>query len=807
MNRFVCIHAHFYQPPRENPWLEAIEVQESAYPYHDWNERITAECYAPNAAARILDGDGRITSIVNTYSAISFNFGPTLLSYLAEERPEIIEALRAADARSQERFSGHGSALAQAYNHMILPLANPRDKFTQVLWGIRDFERYFGRKPEGMWLAETAVDVETLEVMAELGVRFTILAPHQAHRVRAIGGGDWQDVTGARIDPSRAYRQCLPSGRSIDLFFYDGPISQAVAFEKLLTRGEQLANRLAGVFSNERSSPQLVHIATDGETYGHHHRYGEMALAYALEYLEKNDLAELTVYGEHLENFPPEYEVEIYENTSWSCAHGVERWRSNCGCNSGGRPGWNQAWRAPLREALDWLRDAMAPEFERLAGEYLKDPWMARNAYIDVIHDRRPEVVDAFLDREARRPLGREERTQVLQLLELQRHAMLMYTSCGWFFDDLAGLETVQVIEYAGRVLQLAEFLFDTPVADEFLQRLARARSNVFEKGSGQDIYEAYVLPARVDFHKVTAHFAINSLFQSYPDEGRIYCYDMRVEEYKTAEAGKATLVVGRVCVTSLITRRSGTMSFGVLHLGDHNVNAGVRRFRNEADFDAVFARGKEALDRGDFPELIRHLDKEFGSSTYSLKSLFRDEQKRVLDSILGSTLAEVEAEYQHIYESRLPLIRFLSDLGNPLPRGLKIAAEYVNNSKLRAAIEQDPPEEETIKALLEEARRENLRLDAPGIEFAFRTTLERIVDEVGANPSDLEAISKLRNAVSLRDLFPFDVDLWQVQNVFYQQVRSQLTAFRRRAAAGDSSSNEWVQAVEALGEKLTVSV
>ena len=297
MDRYICIHGHFYQPPRENPWLEAIELQDSAYPYHDWNERITAECYAPNAVSRILDAENRITRLVNNYAKISFNFGPTLLGWLAATAPEVYQAVLAADRQSRETFSGHGSAIAQPYNHVILPLANHRDRYTQIYWGIRDFEHHFGRAPEGMWLPETAVDLESLEILAELGMRFTILAPHQASRVRSIGSRTWDSVAGGQIDPTRAYEQRLPSGRTLAIFFYDGPVSRAVAFEGLLSRGESFADRLNSAFSEERDWPQLVHIATDGESYGHHHRFGEMALSYALNCIEANQLARLTNYG------------------------------------------------------------------------------------------------------------------------------------------------------------------------------------------------------------------------------------------------------------------------------------------------------------------------------------------------------------------------------------------------------------------------------------------------------------------------------------------------------------------------------
>ncbi|HYB52510.1 MAG TPA: DUF3536 domain-containing protein, partial [Thermoanaerobaculia bacterium] len=477
MTRYVCVHGHFYQPPRESPWLEAIEVQDSAYPYHDWNERVTAECYAPNAHSRILDDRERIASIVNNYARISFDFGPTLLSWLEQKSPDVYAAVLTADRESRDRFSGHGSALALPYNHMILPLANRRDRRTQVLWGIHDFTRRFGRAPEGMWLPETAVDVETLDALAELGIRFTILAPHQALRARPLGGR-WSDVAGGKIDTTVPYRVSLSSGRALDVFFYDEGISRDVAFGGLLHSGQRFAARLKAAFPAEGDGPRLVHLASDGETYGHHHPHGDMALAFALASIEAGEDVALTNYAEFLEKRPPEDEVEIREFTSWSCAHGVERWRAGCGCATGTHPGWSQAWRGPLREALNGLRDAVTVPFEEKGRDLLRDPWAARDEYAAVVLDRSPGNVERFLQAQAARPLEPEERVAARKLLELQRHAMLMFTSCGWFFDDVSGIEAVQVLQYAGRVVQLAEDLFGGSFEGPFLDALARARSN-----------------------------------------------------------------------------------------------------------------------------------------------------------------------------------------------------------------------------------------------------------------------------------------------------------------------------------------
>jgi alpha-amylase/alpha-mannosidase (GH57 family) len=517
MARRLCVHGHFYQPPREDPWSGRIEPQPSAHPYRDWNARINAECYGPNAFARILDGDGRVAHIVNNYARMSFDFGPTLLAWLQAEAPEVYAAVIAADHESRQRYSGHGSALAQAYNHVILPLASRRDKQTQIVWGLRDFEQRFGRPAAGMWLPETAVDLESLDLLAAHGVRFTILEPHQARRVRPLPSGGhaslgsalapgsseglpgWRDVGGGTIVTSRPYIVMLPSGRRLAAFFYDGPIARAVAFEGLLSNGDGFAGRLlAGAPQDpqDAGADSLIHVAADGETYGHHHRHGEMALSYALHQIEANGWATLTNYAEYLASHPPAEEVEIVENTSWSCVHGVDRWREDCGCRIGGQPGWNQAWRAPLRQALDELRDELGPLYEQAAGEIFDSPWHARDDSITTVLDPSPASVDGFFARHARGavPTG-ERRALGLRLLEMQRHAMFMYTSCGWFFDDLAGLESLQVMRYAGRAAQIADELFGSQCERALLRRLAWARSNDPSAGTGRDLYEARVRP------------------------------------------------------------------------------------------------------------------------------------------------------------------------------------------------------------------------------------------------------------------------------------------------------------------------
>jgi alpha-amylase/alpha-mannosidase (GH57 family) len=800
---YVCIHNHFYQPPRENPWLEAIEQQDSAYPYHDWNERVTAECYAPNSASRILDSENCIVDIVNNYSSISFNFGPTLLSWLETFAPQVYQAILTADRESRKRFSGHGSAISQAYNHMIMPLANSRDKRTQVIWGIRDFERRFGRKPEGMWLPETAVDLETLEILAESKIKFTILAPRQARRVRKIGGRTWRDVADERIDPTMVYRLRLPSRHAINLFFYDGPISRAVAFEGLLNNGERFAQRLLDGFAESRSWPELVHIATDGETYGHHHKMGEMALTYALEHIRSHQLADITNYGEYLERHPPTHEVEIIEDTSWSCVHGVERWRGNCGCN-GGHAGWSQEWRGPLRDALNWLRDTLAPRFEEKAREFLKDPWAARNDYIGLVLDRRAETVAAFFRRHAARELNPSQQVDTLKLLEMQRHLMLMYTSCGWFFDEVSGIETVQVIQYACRAVQLAQEVLGDGVEDDFLQALAKARSNIPEQQDGAAIYRKFASQAAVNLEKLAAHYAISSLFKAYPDRARIYCYSVDRADHRSLEAGHLRLGFGRATFTSEITGESAQLVFAALHFGDHNLICGIRVFRDEEAYQKLVHDITSAFSTADIPEVLRVMDRELGSA-YSLRSLFRDDRRAILKQILAPSLEEAEAAYSQIYEHHVPLAHFLRDLGVPLPKAIRTAAEFALNSHLRRTFADEDMSPEEVRKLLAEANLGGIALDSTTLEYTLRLTIERCFDRLAREPRDPALVARLGALVEMARSMPFEVFLWTAQNVWSHVYRSVFEEFSRREQEGDEQARSWVRDFQSLGDKLRV--
>ena len=819
--RYICVHGHFYQPPRENPWLETVELQDSAAPYHDWNERITSECYAPNGASRIVDQHRQIIRIVNNYARMSFNFGPTLLSWLEDFAPRIYRMIQDADQVSAVRYSNHGSALAQVYNHIIMPLASERDARTQIRWGIADFAHRFGRQPEGMWLAETAVSRSVLDLLAQEQIKFTILAPHQAARIRPLltnnrqptTDNPWHDTPNATVDPTHPYIVKLDEGRSIAVFFYDGPASRAIAFEGLLNDGETFARRITSTFNPKNPEPQLAHVATDGESYGHHHKHGEMALSYALHWIEENKLAQLTNYGEFLEKFPPQWEAEVVESSSWSCSHGVERWRSDCGCN-GGKPGWNQRWRAPLREALDLLRDRTAPLAEALAAPLLKDLWAARDAYIHVILDRSSDNLDRFFHAHATRELTPAERITVFEILELQRHAQLMYTSCGWFFDDISGIETVQIIAYAGRVLQLARKLFSDPplfgdsaatLEADFLEILARAQSNAPDVADGAEVYHRFVNTASLDLESVGAHYAISSMFRSYPDSGQIFCFDVHRQSYDVMTSGRGRFAIGRASLRSRITEETEDICFAVLHLGDQNLSAAVKRFKPEdaATWETFTDDARTSIRRANLPELIRLIDAYFDSSLYSLASLFADEQHRILQSILNQTLTQVENALMRIYEEHATLLDFLCEANVPTPPALAVTAGFAINASLRRALDNDTFDSAEITRLLRRAEIDHVTLDNDLLSFTSDRRMKRAMVRLEASaelpaPQNLTALNEtLAIAESLRTL-PMEINLWQAQNIWNDLLRRSDATYWSR---------EWREGFRKVGLALNISV
>jgi hypothetical protein len=803
-DKWICVHGHFYQPPRENPWLEAIEPQGSAHPYRDWNERITAECYRPNASARVVDYSNKIIGIVDNYQRMSFNVGPTLMSWLEEHARDVHDALVEADRASMERFGGHGSAMAQAYNHMIMPLASARDRTTQVRWGIADFVRRFGRRPEGMWLPECAVDTPTLETLAAEGIAFTVLAPSQARAWRPPDGG-WRTTP---IDPGRAYRCALPSGRPMDLFFYDGSVAQAVAFERLLVDGHQIISRMAGRGGVEGGGPTLCHIATDGETYGHHHRYGDMALAWALRQVEAGwNGARLTNYGEFRTRVPATWEVQIVEDSSWSCVHGISRWRDDCGCNSGGHPGWNQRWRRPLRDALDWLREQAGAALDGVGELLFKDPWAARDAYIDVLLERTPGARDRFLAEHAAHPLDPDERVRALSLMEMARHAMLMFTSCGWFFDELSGIETVQCMQYAARVAELVEEVGGEPVEPALIDRIAIARSNIPDEGDGRKVWAQRVVPARIDPAKVCGDVAVHTLVE--PERSPsvrgidVYGYYVDFMDRIERRSGRARLVAGTVRVRSRLTEATTVMCFAGLHLGEHHITGGVRPPPAEQQWHAIVDELSGAFQTADVFAAQRAIDRHFPGAQLSLSALLPGRRERLLEGLLREAISEADNALGEIYDQQAPLIRWLVSRHLPVPEVLHTTAEATLRRRVLHNLRASEPSFQQLREHMAEAALVRVSLDTPEIALAASEGLRHLIDRVAGPDGDLDpvALDTIARAAEVAARMKSSVDLWFAQNATFRLVQ-RLPELRARGDAARPT----IIALERLANALTIA-
>ncbi len=762
MERYLCIHGHFYQPPRENPWLDEIEIQETARPHKNWNERISAECYRANAFARILNPQKQIVDIVNNYSKISFNFGPTLLSWLEKYDKETYKALLEADKKSQQLFGGHGSAIAQVYNHIILPLANDNDKETQIIWGIADFEKRFKRKPEGMWLAETAVDTATLELLAKHGIKFTILAPSQCARTRKIGTQNWQEENNAKVDPKKPYLCNLPSGKKIALFFYDGPISQGIAFGDTLKSGERFAARLLSAFDT-RQEAQLVHIATDGETYGHHQKFADMALAYCLNYIERNNLANLTVYGQYLEMFPPTFEAQIRENTSWSCMHGVERWRANCGCNSGGHGSWQQLWRAPLRKALDFIRDKMLVTFDTLGQEYFKDRYAARNAYIDVLldHTKTDEFLQTYGTQKAL-----ENKPAALKLMEMQRNALLMYTSCGWFFDEISGIETVQIMAYAKRALGYNKGLTGEDLENAFIEKLALAPSNIPDFKDGATVYKNFVIPISRGLRKAAIDYAILYLLDEILFEDRIYIYNIEDNKIDVLRQEQVKLICGSANFVNRLTTEKRLVSFAVLHQGGPDITAGAIYGQTDN-----FEQLKELFSYGEYGQCAALIKGSF-VDTLGIKDLPRDKQLRLLSNVIDKAKKRIRTNYFNLFAQEKTVLDYIKNINLPMPRLFLDLAEFVLNYELKEELTKDSLDTTKIAKIITNLKQTSAELNINDIKKILTKKLHALTKVLNQDPQDLERVNKIIELINFAEMFNLPIDLYYTQNTVFRLIK-----------------------------------
>jgi len=813
---YLAIHGHFYQPPRENPWLETIEVQDSANPYHDWNARVTAECYTPNSVSKIVTQENKIMDIVNNYSYISFNFGPTLLSWMEHYAPYSYQRIIKADVQSISANNGHGNAIAQVYNHIIMPLANRNDKITQILWGIKDFQYRFGRKPEGMWLAETACDDATMEALVDCGIKFTILSPYQAKSVRKLNSKEnWQDVSWGNIDPARAYRYYIKSDRTkyIDLFFYDGSISKSVAFDELLTDGNKFISRLKDGISSQRDYNQLVNIATDGESYGHHTKFGDMALSYVLKIRAKDEGFIITNYANYLELEPPVYEVDIKDVSSWSCSHGVGRWCDDCGCSTGGGYGWNQKWRKPLREGLDYVRDELVKIFEEHASIYFNDIWKARNDYIDVILDRSKTSINNFIEKHQKYKLEKNDIIKALKLMEIQRQAMLMYTSCGWFFSEISGLETTQIMKYAARAMQLASSFSSKDIESGFLTILSKAQSNIHGFGSGKDVYEKFVKPSVVSIKQIAALWAISSTHTTFDDNTSLYCYNIKKHFYKHVSKGSTGFSTGRIEIESKITLEKFDFFFASLQFPEGDFHCAIKRFDDSENITELSKKLLNTYLQQPITEIIRLLDDIFGNDYYTLKDILIEDRSNILLTSLKDKLGKFSNNYRDVYNEGKSSIMQLIALGINVPLEYKLAAQYTLTNDFNELFEDtvnitDDSLIQRAVEINEEAKAFKIEIDKSVTNKIFSDSIQNTIYNFVKN-FEIHRLDKILKLFECAGKLELKVDIAEAQNMYFNKIYLKFTKLLDSVLQTNDNVEEvrdFLFSILVLGEYLNIN-
>jgi alpha-amylase/alpha-mannosidase (GH57 family) len=778
----LVVHGHFYQPPRENPWTGLIEREPSAGDFHDWNERIHAECYRTNAFARINDNYGRVERIVNNYARLSFNFGPTLLNWLEHKFPETYSRVLEADRESARLCGGHGNAIAQGYHHSILPLCNERDRRTQVRWGVTDFRLRFKREPESLWLPETACDEATLETLIEEGIRYVVLSPFQAESVRPVGGdeSEWRIVSGGFVDTTVPYKFIHRDGsrRSLAVFFYDGQIARGVAFEGLLASSHALVGACARA---ARPGAQIVNVATDGESFGHHFRWGDRCVAYALEAEAERHGLRVTNYGEFLASHEPEFEVRIKaesvgEGTAWSCPHGLGRWTRDCGCHGGAPEGWNQRWRTPLRSALDFLRDDLAPKFEDACGQLLGDPWRARDEYVELLVDGASSR-EEFFSRHASRPLTRDEQSRALTLLESQRTAMAMYASCGWFFNDISGIETLQTLRHAGRLVELANDLGLDPPLAAFLEILSDAKSNLADKGSGADIFLRAVESARVSPQRVAAHVAICGLVERdvQANSGVSAGYDFQELEFQKRRHGRVTLETGRLALEERTTGRRSEFALAAMHFGEVDYYCALRPFESAELLEAAASKLWSQFRTASLAVLLRVAQEQFGPEEFGLEALLPEGRGRVSRRVFGDLVSRFLEEYERMYEESRRVVERLQEIGFQPPRELRLAAEMTMSRRLERELREQRRGAGDYRAAVEIAREAaayGFPFDRAPVTRVFEETVTDAARSVAGHPTP-ENIHSARSLIELGRELGLEANLERAQEVIYEAAQT----------------------------------
>jgi hypothetical protein len=624
-HRHICVHGHFYQPPRENPWTGAVDREASAAPFHDWNARIAEECYGPITFGVRAGSDGRTIAYDETLKRLSYNFGPTLLSWLERERPSILSRITAADAATQ-------TAIAQPYFHVILPLVPRRDKETLVRWGLAEFQRRFGRTAKGLWLPETAVDVETLEVLAGEGVEFTILDPKQGEAVRDRGSDAWTEVDAAHLDPKNPYLWTSPRdpSKKLSIFFYHRRLSAGVATGETTSSVARFADAVSARLL-PGDAAQLVHVASDGEFYGHHHPGAERVLGLTLDLLEAEGLPS-TDPARFLALFPPPREVRVRERTAWSCEHGLDRWRKDCGCRSAHLADWNQDWRAGLSDALEKLAHRLDAFYEDDASRFFSDPWKVRDASIALLLAPDESSAEAFLKIHAKRPLLAEEESRALRLLAMQRERLAMFTSCGWFFDDISGIETLLCLTRAARALDLAKLLGEDAEA-VFVERLSACRSNLPRFENGAKIWRTFVASARVDLERAAAHAALLDHLRLPAPEPPLLRWTLG-PAFRADKAGLAgrdwSLSIRDISVRRPESREKSDYHAVVHHGGRLDFSCWLAARGDIMDSAPIGAQFLQLPD----DEFRAAMDRRFGAARHGLDALLGDERMELVKAL-----------------------------------------------------------------------------------------------------------------------------------------------------------------------------
>ncbi len=795
---FVVFFGHFYQPPRFNPWIEFVDLDPSAKPFHDWNERVAFECYSRLPNALLYDDDGWVVDVVNVYSRISFSFGPILLEWIKARFPKVYNAIVEADKESLSR-EGFGNAIAQPYSHIIMPLADRRYKELAISWGIKFFERTFERYPEGFWLPEAAVDYDTLEVLADYDIKYVVLAPYQVEAVKI--GDRWVRVS--RVDPRIAYRIVLPSGRSVSAVVYDDMLSGELSFGNLLEDGRMLASRILESFNELLQEPQLVSIASDGEVYGHHRKRGVEELVRALSILDSIDYIRVTNYSRFLSVAPPRVKVKVAERTSWSCPHGVERWRANCGCGSSIKPGWSQEWRAPLRRAIDTLSSKVLVALNSKGAGLFKNLWVAALEYIDVLYERRLEETISFVEKHLLNPSDPHAVATALKLLEALRNALLAQSSDAWFFEDLYRPEPMQALRHVARALELLEDLGFKDYRGEISGILSEARGNTGVRGD-ELLEEAF--KSRVDPVRAVAIYAIRALRGGVGDEGAVYSYRISRSRRDRLELGSTIVEMGVVNVLSTVTLEEGTLYYVLVYLGGWDLYVGVGYMEKPEDYIEISDLFKSNFGLIPVSRLVDLLNERFGERVYTIAELPLDDQVDLALWVLEGFKNSLKDHLERLLPT-LTSLQHMFKVVSGEPPGYLVGALstllsiWVEESLRRCDVEN-------FRRLVRIAKTLEIPLD-PHVGELLALKLVDLLDKVYIDPSNIGVLEEALNIAYVME------ELGLTRGRLVEGVRARVALLRKQhysyvrssAEAGDEVSWAWVKLFTSLAELLKVRV